>query len=439
MKTIKLLIALTLVLSLGIINYLSAQSTNCYGLNENDFPQTCVSTEGTSPPSATFDYDFVTNTAGTYTGGADGTDDVTVTMNAVCNFPNGTNGSTYIAACLGPNGLDNFQNGANASCGGAGYAPNISGGSDFGGATCDDAPCTNCYVEVCYDYINGFSSDAAGFNVDFSSMNGSTEGYEAIVGWVEGVDNTGAPFNTNLITPGDLANFCPSVVVAGQTPSQFLTGTAAGGTLPPGVFAADAVTADGTATLCPTEEPGSSSGPDSSADAVTVAGPNLGLNPDDIITRSCMVYILSNSNADDCDADGETSVNSNPSGSLADVDICVPLPACDFTADVTLQDVCGSMQVCIENAVASGGAIDYIVATSTDGIAFDATTITSTNTGTTPGATQVCFETNITSDGTTPYYIQLQDSADNTCTSDFGPFTSPAGGTPFITTFHANP
>jgi len=304
--------------------YLFSINTNaqtCFGLNENDFPQTCVSTEGTAPATNTFNYDYVTGTPATgYSGGADGTDDVTVTMNATCNFPNGTNGSTYIAACLGPDGLDSEHNGVNTSCGGGGLMVNVPGGTDFGGATCDDQPCTVCYVEVCYDFINGYSSEAAGFDAVWSSMNGSTEGYEAVVGWVEGTDNTGAPLATNGTTTAGLNSWCHSDVLAGTLPVNAIFGAAP----PIGTFSADAITGDGAATACPEEEPASSSGPDSGGSAAGVAGANLGLNADDIITRMCVIYVLSNNNADDCDADGETNVNTNPGGSLASVDVCPP-------------------------------------------------------------------------------------------------------------------
>ncbi len=317
MKTLKTL----LVALLAFVLYTNVEAQTCYGLDENDFPQTCVSTEGTAPSTATFNHDYVTGSAATgYTGGADGTDDVAVTMTATCNQPNGTNGSTYVAACLGPDGLDSQHNGANAACGGGGLMINVAGGSDFGGATCDDQPCSVCYVEVCYDFINGYSSEAAGFDAVWSSMNGSTEGYEAMVGWVEGTDNTGAPLATNGTTTTGLNSWCHSDVVAGTLPINAIFGAAP----PAGTFSADAVTGDGTATVCPNEEPASSSGPNSGGTAAGVAGANLGLNADDIITRMCFVYILSNNNGDDCDANGETSVNTNPSGSLASVDVCPP-------------------------------------------------------------------------------------------------------------------
>ncbi len=304
----------------------NVQAQTCYGLNENDFPQTCVSSDGTAPANQTFNYDYVTGTPTTgYSGGADGTDDVTVNMTATCNFPNGTNGSTYIAACLGPDGLESEHTMSGVGCDPAAGNPvglqiNIPGGSDFGGATCNDQPCSVCYVEVCYDFINGYSSEAAGFDAVWSSMNGGTEGYEAMVGWVEGTDNTGAPLATNGTTTAGLNSWCHADVLAGTLPVNAIFGA----TPPAGTFSADAITGDGAATACPTEEPGTSSGPDSSSDAATVAGANLGLNADDIITRMCFVYILSNNNADDCDADGETNVNTNPSGSLASVDVCPP-------------------------------------------------------------------------------------------------------------------
>jgi len=318
MKNLK---AILLIAAVAIV-YSNTNAQTCYGLNEDDFPQTCVSTDGTAPATNTFNYDYVTGSPATgYTGGTDGTDDVTVTMDATCNFPNGTNGSTYIAACLGPDGLTSNHNGVNPDCGGTGLVINMPGGSDMGGATCNDQACSVCYVEICYDFINGYSSEAGGFDVVWSSMNGSTEGYEAMVSWVEGTDNAGNPLPANGTTTAGLNSWCHSDVLAGVLPINAIFGA----TPPVGTYSADAITGDGAATACPTEEPASSSGPDSGGSATGVAGANLGLNPDDIITRMCFVYILSNNNADDCDADGETSVNTNPSGSLASVEVCPPL------------------------------------------------------------------------------------------------------------------
>jgi len=318
-KTILLVAVVTLV-------YSNSKAQTCYGLNENDFPQTCVSSDGTAPANQTFNYDYVTGSPATgYSGGADGTDDVMVTMNATCNFPNGTNGSTYIGACLGPDGLESEHTMSGVGCDPGAGQPiglqiNIPGGSDFGGATCNDQACSVCYVEVCYDFINGYSSEAGGFDVVWSSMNGRTEGYEAMVSWVEGTDNTGTPLPANGTTTAGLNSWCHSDVLAGVLPINAIFGA----TPPVGTYSADAITGDGAATACPTEEPGSSSGPNSGGSATGVAGANLGLNPDDIITRMCFVYILSNNNADDCDADGETNVNTNPSGSLASVEVCPP-------------------------------------------------------------------------------------------------------------------
>ncbi len=323
-----------------------------FDLDENEFPQTCISSNGAegTPATATFDHDFATNTGGVYSGGADGTNDVTVTMSATCSFPNGTNGTTHVAACVGPGGLSVSQAAGPNNLGG--------GASDFGGSTVDDAPCANCWTEVCYDFINGFTSNASGFDVDWSSLNGSTEGYEAAFGWIEGIDNTGAPFSPGISAAG-LAGYCPAQALT-MTASEFLTGTAPGGALPAGVFGADAITGDGVATACPTEEPGSSSGPFSSPSTGMGSGAipaNWGLNPDDEVTRFCIVYLMSNSNADDCDGDGATAVNTSPSGSLSTVDFCVPNPVCEVLATIANPVVCSGSDLVIDvDATAVTGA-----------------------------------------------------------------------------------
>jgi len=395
---------------------LSAQSCadgTEFSLNENDFPQTCVTTDGTggTPTTATFNHDFVTNTGGTYTGGADGTDDVMVSMDAVCSFPNGTNGTTQVGACLGPNGLDSSQS--------AGLNNIGTGTSDFSAVTVNDNPCANCWVEVCYDFINGFSSTADGFDVDWSSLNGSTEGLEASFGYVEGVDNTGAPFSPGVSAAG-LSGYCHTQAQT-LTASEFVTGSPAGGPLPPGVFGADEITGDGTATLCPTEEPGSSSGPNSTVSTGQTSGTipaNWGLNPDDMITKFCIVYLMSNSNADDCDGDGFTEVNTSPGGSLADVDFCVPPPACTFPEPtVTLQENCGFFDIIV-------GPIDESMASGTG----TSVTYTTAPTGPPPVAgTPVTGTEQLPADGTTMYYIQIADAADPTCIEEFGPFVAPVG------------
>ncbi|NNE30233.1 MAG: hypothetical protein HKN16_11385, partial [Saprospiraceae bacterium] len=319
---------ITLCISFGIIGISNAQTCagNSFDLDENDFPQTCVSSNGAdgTATTATFDHDFATNTGGLYSDGGDGTPDVTVTLTTACSFPNGTNGTTTVGACLGPNGLLTNQSPPHIVTNDPPGPPNS---SDFGGTTVNDNPCANCWVVVEYDFINGFMSTADGFDLDWSSMNGGTEGYEAWGGWVEG-----PTFTAPTVTVADLATYCHAQALAGETFMTWITGVGPGGALPAGVFGADAITGDGAATVCPLEEPASSSGPNSTVGTGMSSGAipaNWGLTATDEITKVTMIYLMSNSNGDDCDADGVTSVNTSPSGSLSTVDFCVPdmLPA----------------------------------------------------------------------------------------------------------------
>jgi len=130
---------------------------------------------------------------------------------------------------------------------------------------------------------------------------------------------------------------------------------------------------------------------------------------------------MSNSNADDCDADNATSVNTSPSGSLSDVDFCVPPAACTFPEPtVTLQENCGFFDIII-------GTIDESMASGTG------TNVTYTTAATaptiTPG-TPVTGTEQLPADGSTMYYIQIADAADATCIEEFGPFMAPAGTPP---------
>jgi len=404
-----------IILFLGCFTYINAQSCadgTEFSLNENDFPQTCVTTDGTggTAPSATFNHDFVTNTAGVYTGGTDGTDDVMVSMNATCSFPNGTNGTTQVGACLGPDGLDVSQ---------SGFSNVGTGGFDFGGYSVNDAPCAGCWVEICYDFINGFSSTADGFDVDWSSLNGSTEGLEVAFGYVEGVDNTGTPFSPGVSAAG-LSGYCPTQVQT-LTASEFLTGSPAGGPLPPGVFGADAITGDGTATLCPTEEPGSSSGPNSTVTTGQSSGAipaNWGLNPNDVITKFCIVYLLSNSNADDCDGDNATNVNTSPKGNLSDVDFCVPAPVC-MISNAMATAACDPdspadaiVTVTFDESLGSG---TYDIVDATSGAVVGTATGAMTGVGTGTGTFTITGPTT----ATPGVMYTIVDQSDAACTVDF--------------------
>lgn len=325
------------------------------GIQENDFPQTCVSTAADDQAGGTMSTASFTYEAG-FT--ANGAPDVMVTMAASCSTAanDGDGNVTTVAACLGPLGLETNIATPNTDP----FDLVQSGGSDFGYVTINDDACASCIVEVCYDFINGFSSDAQGLDIDWSSMNGSTEGQESFVGWIEGTNNTtGATlptYNSGLLTDG---SYCHAQTLQGITAAQHLTGVGTG-MLPAGAFGADAITGDGVATACPAEEPDSSSGPNSSVGTGmgdNVIAPNWGFGTDDItVTRLCMVYFGSNNNADDCNGDGATEVNTAPSGSLADVDICFEEPSCPDDLNTTTSNLPTiTNSICQSDAVTVGG------------------------------------------------------------------------------------
>jgi hypothetical protein len=317
---------LSIVAFVLLVQFAYSQSCadgSTFNLNENAFPLTCVTSNGAegTPTTATFDHDFADATGGTYSSGTDGINDVTVTLTTMCSFPNGTNGTTVVGACLGPTGINSSQSSPQLDT-------DVSGGSDFAGATVNDNPCANCWVVLEYTFINGFTSTADGFNLDWSSMNGSTEGLEAWGGWVEGTTFAAPPVNV-----ADLSTYCNAQAGAGVRMMEHITGTAAGGALPPGVFGADAITG---ATACPTEEPPSTSGPNSTVSTGLASGAipaNWGLTAGDVINKVSMIYLMSNSNGPDCDGNGTTLVNTSPSGSLSTVGFCAQAVSCEVTID----------------------------------------------------------------------------------------------------------
>lgn len=382
-------------------------------IQENNFPQTCVSTDPTDGVNTTETF--------TYEAGysANSADDISVTMTAVCPPSTSGNGTTFIASCLGPLGLS-------TSTGADPINLNQSGGSDFGYTTINDGDCASCYVEVCYDFINGFSSNAAGLDIDWSSMNGGTEAQESFVGWIEGTNNTtGAALPT--YSAAGFTSYCYADVLAGITAGQYLTGVT--GALPAGSFAADAITGDGTATVCPNEEPASSAGPNSSVSTGMGAGvipANWGFGTDDItVTKLCVVYFGSNNNTSDCNGDGVNEANSTPAGSLAAVDVCFA-PPCGFPEPtVSLDAACGLFNFTV-------GTIDESGASGTG------TTVSYSTAPQSPVANTTDLVTGaegLAADGSTMYYIQICDNADATCCSEFGPFTAPFSSTANVPSF----
>lgn len=262
--------------------------------------------------------------ASTGAGGTDGTDDVQVTYEAVwnSNCANGTaDANAYISAGWG--GTD---------------APNTSG-SDFGGASSDDCICSYGYIKMTVDYINGFSSQAGGFNFDWSSINGSSEGLEAGFGWVSaGTDANGTAL-TGLPTVnlGALSTYCGATISSANTPSVAVGATGYGSFMMQG----DEINA--TANNCATsgqngEDTDSGSGTNSGGDAGGVNG----LAATDLITQVCFVYLYHTGIGTDCDGDGNSGVGSEPSGSFSGTDICLPPPPCSIT-DATGMAVCNGV------------------------------------------------------------------------------------------------
>lgn len=298
-----------IILFLGCFTVVNAQECSDFG--EGDFMDLCVSATEAAPgsgamPSNTLDiYDLTTGTAGT-----DGVADVQLTLEAIVVSPNanGTcdDGDFAIGACIGGGGA-------------------LTTSSDFAATTSDDCPCTSGYICVTIDFLNGFSSTAAGFNLVQTSNNGSSEGYEASFGYVTaGTDATGAPLALPAVNLGSISTYCNAVYAAGTTISQYVGATG------PGTYATDDLNA--MVNNCATsgqngEDTGSGTGAGQAVDA-NVASPNLGLNPTDIITQVKHIYFFSNAPGSDCDGDGDTGVGTNPSGSWSDVEFCGPPAPC---------------------------------------------------------------------------------------------------------------
>ena len=390
----------------------------CDDFGENSFTDTCAEQigDGTSGPVVAPPIDIYDAT--TSSGGADGTPDVQITIEStVCNSGCGSGGPYNIGGCIGGNGALGTS---------SDFAANFNSGNG-------ENTCINAGGYVCYtiDFINGFSTTAAAFDLGQSSNNGSSEGYEGSFGYVTaGTDANGAPLAG--LPAINLANFCnyTSTDYATTQMSTFL------GVTGPGTWQTDAQNTNqnntgtqasdangqnicagaGATTAENGEDTSSGTGPDQATSAAS-ANPNLGLAPTDIITQVKYVYFYSSTPSIDCDMDGLTAANSNPSGSWTGIDFCFEA-LCTFPEPtVTLQEDCGFFDIII-------GAIDETMASGTG------TSVTYTTAATAPTVmpgTPVTGAEQLPADGSTMYYIQIADAADPTCIEEFGPFTAPAG------------
>lgn len=425
MKKIILLFTLFFVATMSVFAQCPPENST-FSFDEDDFDPGTVSATEAAPNSG----DVMSNNldvwnASSNSSGTDGTGDIQLTYKAVVSYPN---------ACANQDGDFLIE----ASWGGASLPlPGPSSGSDFGGATDDDCLCAHGYVVMVVDFTDagtpgGLKSTAAGFNFDWSSINGSSEGYEYGFGFVSaGTDVNGAPLsglNTLAAVETQLPTYCNAQYVAGTTVSQHALASSTG------VFTNQGDALNATINDCNTsgergEDTGSGSGPNSGGDAGGVSG----LNPDDMITQVTFIYGLSNAPGSDCTFDGDTddtAVNTNPSGSFSGITLCVPPPPCGISADIVITEDCGVYDVEISNVAFEGAADGYTVGVSTSETG-PFTTIGSTYTGT---ANQEIM--NVTLPGTPgvdSYYFELIEDTEANCSNVFGPIAAPKENIPSCT------
>lgn len=424
MKKIKHFTLLSFVLLIAV--NLSAQMF-CSDFGEGDFMDLCVEQmgSGTTGPMMSNTLDIYDATTGG--SGSDGVADVQLTIEAVvCTATDACpESSGNIGACIGGMGAlgtsSDFAADFNANSTGPG-----------GQNTCINA---GGYVCVTIDFLNGFSSTAMGFDLAQSSNNGTSEGYEGSFGYVTaGTDANGAPLTLPIITISDFCNYTNAEYIAGTSVSTFLGATG------PGTYQTDELNAVsnvcGTTTSDGGEDTGSGSGA-TNGTAAAAANANLGLAPTDIITQVKHIYFYTSTPSTDCDGNGLTAANSNPSGSWSDVDFCFEVP-CNYTfeiADPTPD--CGLFDIELSNILESGagtgtydvllglnGAPPAIIATAATGTTFTDAAITG-----------------LTANGTDTYTFIIQENGDMNCQSDPIIITAPKDALPDCDTggFPANP
>lgn len=297
--------AALLMLAVG----LPSAYSQCDSFNENSFDDLCITQTGNGiiGPASTNAMDIWDLAAGA--AGTDGTADIQYSLEAV----------VFNGGCAGEN-----STGVMAACLGSATA---TGSSDFSvdfnqlgmQNTCIN---TGGYLCVTIDFLNGFSSTAAGFNIEQSSNNGTSEGYEGSFGYVTAAtDQNGTVLSLPTINLSSMTAYTHADYAAGTQMSSFI------GVTGPGTFQTDDFT--GTINDCATsteggEDTDSGIGSNNGDDATANGNANLGLNPTDIITQVKYIYFYSSTPSSDCNNDGLTAANSSPSSSLGIIEFCGP-------------------------------------------------------------------------------------------------------------------
>ncbi len=415
MKILKLF--LLVLCALSCVNLANAQCNGeSWNFDEDDFaPGDICATEANPNPAP------VTTNQVDLNG--DGTNDVEMTYQACVVSPNShpdcDDPTFVITAAWGNNPL---------SC------PGPSNNSDYGASGERSCICEHGFIIQTIDFLNGWNTDAANFEFDWSSINGLSEGYEYGFGFVSmGTDAGGAPlsglYNTaNLKT--DLTNYCNAMSDNFTPISDFVLGAGAIGAFD---MQGDGITA--TVNDCPTSgengtDVGSGSGPNSGGDSGTGIST---LNPTDLITQVTFVYGYSVSTGTTCnDIDGinVTGVSSNPSGSFSGISGCFAA-LCGYTldpADIIITESCGIYSIEFIN-LAGEGAADPVT-TEAYNILIDGTAIASGVTGDALATTDITA--NITPG--TPFTLTIQNAADTTCSTDLM-LTPPPATTPNVPAF----
>jgi len=296
-----------ITLIIGFQNLITAQ---CSDFGEGDFMDMCVEQmgNGTTGPmtSNILELDGANGMGG----------DIQLTIESVvCNAGCGVGGPYNIGACIG-------------SLGALGTSSDFAANFNAGASGTPATTCNNAggYVIVTIDFLNGFNSTAAGFNLAQSSNNGSSEGYEGSFGYVTaGTDASGNPLTLPTINLANFCNYTSANYSGGTSMSAFLGVTGAGTYQTDNLNATAAVCGGGGSQNG--EDSGSGSGGTNGTNAAS-ANANLGLAATDIITQVTHVYFYSATPGADCDGDGASGAESNPSGSWSDVDFCFQAPMC---------------------------------------------------------------------------------------------------------------
>ncbi len=417
------LLTLGLFLLFTSFSFIQNSNAQCAGPtvsfdDETLFPTNSVTADGTNTMSALevgTPADIWDATIGA--PGMDGIDDVQFSWQA---FTYTSPGNT--------NGLGNFT-------------INGTGGSNDFGASGGNNDAGGGYIVLTIDYLNGFSSTATGFNLPWTSNNGSCECYEYSFGFVTmAQDASGNPItglNTTAAVTTQIEMYTySSQYNAGGTlgPSGAMTGAFT----PIGDFSLASTTGiftnnadDQTANNVDNTSTGdvnSGSGPNNGGSS----GPITGLGATDEITQ--VVYIYGVNNASGPVVGGQTGVSTTPGGSLQPGTACPPVPPCGYTFDVATEEVCGEFTIDITNIVGQGDA-DPVSTAAYDVIINSVTVLTGVT-----GISQLAIAGTpaFVADGSTTYSVVLQLSSDATCMSDPLDITAPAGTSPNVPTFIPN-